>query len=158
MFERFLGPYPVVTTPAANRLKELAEGALNRKVSHHYGGFLRAMIPGIPARVGEGDPQGQVPALRLSHRPHRRSPPTGKLVTDVTELYEPHEFPQASELVKLKRERESALLLAEDEPRFLEDLSRLERKLADAESRSMLPEEAPNREVERFVVEERLRP
>ena len=158
MFERFLGPFPVVTTPAGHRMRALARDALSRKVAHHYGGFFRGMMREYRAEAGAG--------LRMAKRllyAYRVALTgihlllTGELVTNVVSLHEEYRCPNVLELVHLKRSREKGTVLEADEPRYLADLARLEQVLEGAVSRSVLPEEPPNRaEIEEFIVASRL--
>ncbi len=158
MFERFLGPLPVVTTPAGHRMRSLARGSLSRKVAHHYGGFLRGMMREYRAEAGAG--------LRMAKRllyAYRVALTgihlllTGELVTNVVSLHEEYECPNVLELVHLKRSREKGTILEADEPRYLLDLARLEQLLEGAVSRSVLPEEPVNREeLEELIVATRL--
>ena len=83
---------------------------------------------------------------------------TGELVTNVLHLYERYRFLNVPELVELKHARETGTIAESDEPRYLEDLERLEATLQDAAMDTVLPEEPRNRdELERYVIEERLR-
>jgi hypothetical protein len=158
MFERFLGPYPLATTPAGHRLQALAEEALSKRVFQHYGGFLRAMELEYRTEAAKGLRRAK--RLLYAYRValtgiHVLA--TGELVTDVRLLFERYGFPEVDALLKAKRERESGTIFETDEPRYLEDIARLARDLEVARSRSPLPEEAPNRRaLEEFVIEERL--
>jgi hypothetical protein len=158
MFERFLGPFPVVTTPAGHRLRELARGALSRKVYHHYGGFLRGMLREYRTESAAGVRKAKrlLYAYRVAltgiHLLRK-----GELVTDVTALHEEYGCPAVSHLVRVKRSRETGTIAEADEPRVLEDLLRLERDLEEAHTSSVLPEEPRNREeLETLVIGLRL--
>jgi hypothetical protein len=53
-----------------------------------------------------------------------------------------------------KRTRETETIAESDEPKYLEDLARLAQALEEAHTRSVLPEEPPNRdELEELVIE-----
>jgi predicted nucleotidyltransferase len=158
MFERFLGPFPVVTTPAGHRLRELARGALSRRVSHHYGGFLRGMLREYRAEAAAGVRKAKrlLYAYRVAltgiHLLRK-----GDLVTDVLELHEEYDCPAVRDLVRVKRSRETGTIAEADEPRYLEDLLRLERVLEEARITSVLPEEPRNgEEIESLVIGLRL--
>jgi hypothetical protein len=72
-------------------------------------------------------------------------------------LHEEYAYPNVLELVNLKRSRERGTISEADEPRYLEDLAPLEQVLEEAITRSVLPEEPPNRgELEEFIVATRL--
>lgn len=159
MFERFLGPYPIVTTPAGHRLRALARDALSQRVHHHYAGFLRGMEREYRREAAEGIRKakrllyGYRVALTGIHVLR-----TGEVVTSVLDLYDQYGFPNVPELVELKHARETATIDEADEPRYLEDLERLEAVLHNAATVSVLPEEPPNRDnLESYVIEERLR-
>ncbi len=158
MFERFLGPFPVVTTPAGNRMRALARNSLSRKVAHHYGGFFRGMMREYRTEAGAG--------LRTAKRllyAYRVALTgihlllTGELVTNVVSLYEEYECPNLLELVDRKRSREKGMIPEEDEPRYLVELARLEQVLEGAALRSVLPDAPMNRgELEDAIVATRL--
>lgn len=158
MLERFLGPFPVVTTPAGHRMRTLARDALSRNVGHHYGGFFRGMIREYRTEADAG--------LRMAKRllyAYRVALTgihlllTGELVTNVVSLHEEYACPNVPELVQLKRLREKGEVMQADEPRYLADLARLEQVLEGAVTRSVLPAEAVNRgELEEFIIEARL--
>jgi hypothetical protein len=158
MFERFLGPFPVVTTPAGHRMRALARNSLSRIVAQHYGGFFRGMMREYRAEAGAG--------LRTAKRllyAYRVALTgihlllTGELVTNVVSIHEEYECPNVIELVHRKRSREKGTILETDEPRYLADLTRLEQVLEEAVSRSVLPEDPANRrELEEFIVATRL--
>ena len=159
MFERFLGPYPVVTTPAGHRLRALARDALSRHVHKHYAGFLRGMEQEYRREAAEGIRKAKrlLYAYRVSLTGIHLLR-TGELVTNVLHLYERYRFLNVPELVELKHARETGTIAESDEPRYLEDLERLEATLQDAAMDTVLPEEPRNRdELERYVIEERLR-
>jgi predicted nucleotidyltransferase len=158
MFERFLGPFPVVTTPAGHRLRELARGALSRKVYLHYGGFLRGMLREYRTESAAGVRMAKRllyayrAALTGIHLLRK-----GELVTDASELHEEYGCPAVSDLVRVKRSRETGNIEEADESRYLEDLLRLERDLEEARIGSVLPEEPRNREeLETLVIGLRL--
>jgi predicted nucleotidyltransferase len=155
MFERFLGPLPVVTTPAGHRMRELARRALSRKVSHHYGGFFRGMVQEYrtEAALGVRKAKRLLYAYRVAltgiHLLLK-----GELVTDVVELHEEYGFPAILDLVGVKRTRETETIAELDEPKYLEDLARLARAMEEARAGSVLPEEPPNRdELEELAIE-----
>jgi hypothetical protein len=81
----------------------------------------------------------------------------GDLVTDVLELHEEYDCPAVRDLVRVKRSRETGTIAEADEPRYLEDLLRLERVLEEARITSVLPEEPRNgEEIESLVIGLRL--
>jgi predicted nucleotidyltransferase len=155
MFERFLGPFPIVTTPAGHRLREIARGALSRKVSHHYGGFFRGMVQEYRAEAALGLRKAKT--LLYAYRVALTGIHLllqGEMVTDVVELHQEYGCPAVLELVTVKRSRETETIAESDEPRYLEDLTRLERALEEARAASVLPEEPPHRgEIEELVIE-----
>ena len=159
MFERFLGPYPIVTTPAGHRLHALAQDALSVRIHDHYSGFLHGMEREYRREAAEGVRRAK--RLLYAYRValtgiHLLR--TGDLVTSVLELYETYGFPNVPELVERKREHEGGTILETDEPRYLADLRRLAEALEKASAHSVLPSEPPNREeLEIFLIEERLR-
>lgn len=158
MLERFLGPFPVVTTPAGHRMRTLARDALSRNVGHHYGGFFRGMVREYRTEAGAGVRTAK--RLLYAYRVALTGIHlllTGELVTNVVLLHEEYAYPNVLELVNLKRSRERETISEADEPRYLEDLARLEQVLEEAITRSVLPEEPPNRgELEEFIVATRL--
>jgi predicted nucleotidyltransferase len=158
MFERFLGPLPLVTTPAGHRLRKIAQGALSLRVFHHYAGFFQGMVREYRTEAAAGVRKakrllyGYRVALTGIHLLLE-----GEMVTNLLALHERYGFPAVPELVAVKRARETETILEADEPKYLGDLARLERLLEDARSSSVLPEEPPNRsELEELVVKLRL--
>lgn len=158
MFERYLGPFPVVTTPAGHRMRELAREALSRKVSHHYGGFFRGMVREYRAEAARGVRRAK--RLLYAYRVALTGIHLllkGELITDVVALHDEYGCPAVVELVRVKRSRETETIEEAAEPRYLEDLARLERVLEEARASSVLPEEPPNRdEIEKLVIGLRL--
>ena len=158
MFERFLGPFPVVTTPAGHRMRALARNSLSRKVAHHYGGFFRGMIREYKAEASAGLRTAK--RLLYAYRVALTGVHlllTGELVTNVVSLHEEYGCRNVLELVHRKRSRENGEILDTDEPRYLADLARLEQVLEEAVARSVLPDEPANRgELEDFIVGTRL--
>jgi predicted nucleotidyltransferase len=158
MLERFLGPFPVVTTPTGHRMRVLARDSLSRKVAHHYGGFFRGMMReyGAEAAAGLRTAKRLLYAYRVALTGIHLLL-TGELVTNVVSLHEEYGCPNVLDLVGRKRSREKGTIPETDEARYLEDLSRLGRVLEEAASRSVLPEEPANREeLEKLIVAARL--
>ena len=158
MLERFLSPFPLVTTPAGHEMKALAQRSLSRKVSRHYGGFLMGVLREYRREAAEG--VRKVKRLLYAYRValtgiHLLLP--GELVMDVTGLYERYGFERVPELIRIKTEREANTIQEADENRYLEDIERLEGLLSESVEKSVLPTEPTNRkEIEEFVIEQRL--
>jgi predicted nucleotidyltransferase len=155
MLERLLGPWVVFTTPAGERLAELARGSLSRRSFHHYRGFLGGMRRELAAS-GHTKVKRALYAYRVALTGLHLLE-AGELVTDVTALAPRYDLaPRVDELVELKARAE----LAEhdlDKDAIDADLDALERRLADARGSSVLPEAPANAEaLDRFVVDTRL--
>jgi predicted nucleotidyltransferase len=142
--ERVLGPIVLVSSPEHDQLRPLVERSLSRRIHRHYQGFARGQLQELE-QSGTPTVKKLLYVLRtaLTGLHVLRS---GRIVTDVTALYDEYGFGEAAELVARKRAGERVTL---EEPQRLRWRAVVERALAELEAApasSPLPEEAPNRE------------
>lgn len=156
--ERFLGPYPLLTTEVGERMAALVVKNLSRRVVGHYRGFMRS----IQKRYLAEAEQGVRKAKRLLYvyrtalsGVHLLT--TGELRTDATALAAQYGFEGVAELARIKAAQEVVSLPAGADAPYLEDFERLDAALTDAEQRSVLPEDPTAADaLEAFVVELRI--
>ncbi len=157
LIERFLGPFPLIWTPAGARLRELAQGSLSRRCYHHYRGFAKGVLREYEAEKLKGEARAK--RLLYAYRvllTGRHLLLAGQLCTDVTQLADlyGHQGPVA-ELVEIKRHAEYALV--PEDTAYLKDLAKVQADLDAALEASALPEQARNaQEVGDFMVQLRL--
>lgn len=158
LLERLLGPMPLLTTLAGERLAELARGSLSKRVVHHYRGFFSGMRREYSLEEAQGTRRAKRllyayrVALTGAHLLH-----TGELVTDVAKLAGEYGFVRVQDLVERKRQAEKQELTEEEAAPCVKDLDALEGLLNEALERSPLPEAPPNeRELDAFLIECRL--
>jgi len=153
-FERILGTLGLRSSREHEELRPLAERALSRHVHHHYRGFARGQLAEF-----EKSPQAKkiLYVLRTALTGiHLLS--TGKLVTDVTQLYDEYGFGEARELVERKLAGERVALPADLQEKWRGQAERAFTLLDETRARSPLPEETPNRaELEAWLLEVRRR-
>lgn len=157
LIERFLGPFPLIWTPAGARLKQLAQGSLSRRCYHHYRGFAKGVLREYEAEKAKGEARAK--RLLYAYRvllTGRHLLLAGQLCTDVTQLAELYGHQAAvAELVEVKRRAEYACV--PQDTAYLKDLARVQAGLDAALDTSPLPEQASNaQDVEDFMVQLRL--
>lgn len=159
ILERFLGPFPVVTTEAGHALAQLAADSVSRRSAHHYRGFFAGVRRAYDKEKAEGSrkPKRLLYAYRVALTGIHLLR-TGELEMDVNRLAAEHGFDRVPDLVELKRTQEKGNLPRDlDDTPWLEDLDRLEIDLEAALEASPLPETPPNADaIERFPIEVRL--
>ena len=159
LVERFLGPLPVLTTPAGYRMAELARGSLSRRVARHYQGFFRGMRRESEAEAAAG---GRT-AKRLLYA--YRVPltgihllRTGEVIMNVRRLADTYGFSRVTTLIKFKEQSEKQRVSESDAMPSLADFDRLHTMLETALQNSVLPSEPQNADaLNAFVVNHRLR-
>lgn len=149
--ERVLGALRLRSSAEHDELRPIVARALSRRLYRHYRGFARGQLQ-------EADGTDRPTAKKILYvlrtaltGAHVLA--TGRIVTDVTELFDEHGFADATELVAHKRAGERVLL---DPPRFARWRARVEQAftaLDEALARSPLPEEPGNAaEVEDWLI------
>lgn len=153
--ERFLSGFSVLTTPTLTELQPLVQGALCSKVHAHYLGFStqlhrRLSQPGATVKHA-------LYVLRCALT-GAHALLTGQIETDLSVLATPYGFAEAHDLIAAKRAGEKVALTGEALSRAEALCARAFAVLEDARARTILPEEAPNRDaLEGWLVEYRLR-
>ncbi len=142
--ERILGTLTVHESADLDGLKPLVRRALSRRFHRHYRGFghsqLEALRTAAPATAKKAL---YVLRTTLTGAHLLRS---GALVTDVTQLLDEYGFGAAAALVERKRSAERVALDDAERERWLQQLGRAFAVLDEAEQRSALPIDPPNRD------------
>ena len=154
--ERLLSPTQLVSGEEAERLGELARGAIAAHFGPHYRGFLRGM-----ARESDREHPPRAKTLLYAYRValtgiHLLT--EGMLETDLRVLAPVYGFPEALELIALKSEATEKVGLDDGTARIHRtNCTPLAKRLQEAFVSSRLPPEPTNRDAcEEFLVELRL--
>ncbi len=142
LLERFLSPIQIVEGPEVDALAELARGSISRRFAGHYKGFFQGMQRehALKQRAKTMLYSYRV-ALTGIHLMH-----TGELVGDATVLAPEYGYPEVLEVVRFKGESDEHATLPEDiDASMRAGWTKLEAELVEAEAKSTLPVEPPNR-------------
>ena len=154
--ERVLGAIPLRVAPEIDELRPLVRRSLSRRVHRHYHGFATGQL-----REFESAPDAPAKKILYVLRTTLTGTHlllTGDVVTDVTQLLDSYGFPQARDLVATKRAGERVSLDSDAKSDWLKSVARAFEILDDANARSVLPPEPPNRdELEAWLIEQRRR-
>jgi uncharacterized protein len=160
ILERIFSPLQVCRGAEADRrlkeLRALAGGALSRRCHGHYAGYFKGMQRECRA-------QGDAPRAKTLLYSYRVALTgihllrSGEVQPHLPTLAERYGYPEAAELIAIKREgQERSALNAAAAERFRALWPRLEVELAEARDTSPLPEEPANtRAVEDWLVRAR---
>jgi len=154
--ERVLGAIIMQTSPAHDGLRPICQAAISRRMHRHYRGFAQSQYLAV-----SGDEQP--PAKRVLYVLRTALTGThllrsGKLVVDVTELLDEYDHGAARQLIEAKKAGELTRLDAAAKAHWMGELDKAMSELDDADERSTLPLEPPNRrEANDWLVETRLR-
>lgn len=157
--ERFLGPLPLLTTPAGARFGELVTKNLSRRVHGHYRGFMTSIVKRYTTEAEAGARKAK--RLLYIYRTaltgvHLLT--TGVVETNVTRIASEYGFERVHALVAIKAEREMQTLTGAEAEPYVADFAELERSLESAREASVLPEApAAVEALEDFVVQMRRR-
>lgn len=150
--ERALGPATLLESPILAGLREVARGALSRRVHRHYRGFAESQIR-------ELDREPTVKRLLYVLRTALTGTHllrTGELVTDLGALLDVHPLEGARALIERKRAGERTPLDAAERDRWRARVAERIEELDAARDRSSLPEEPRNAHAaEAFSIEVR---
>lgn len=153
--ERFLSGYALLADPALEELQPLVHGALNRRIHGHYLGFSTQLYRRLsqPGATVKHSLYVLRCALTGAH-----GLLTGQIETDLGRLAGPYGFGEATELIAAKRAGEKVALTGAALERAEALCQRALAALEDAHARSILPEEAPNKDaLEAWLIDFRLR-
>lgn len=157
VLEQILSPLVVVSTPAFDRMRELARGSINRTLYHHYRGFARGRWKAFTAE----EPK-RVKTLLYVYRvllTGVRLLETAELEANLPRLAAARDLDFVADLVDRKQRGESTTLDREDFERHAQRVSMLEHEMLRAYEHSRLPDTATNiREINEFLIETRLAP
>jgi predicted nucleotidyltransferase len=154
--ERVLGAIPLRVSPALEELRPLVRRSLSRRAHRHYHGFATGQL-----REFESAPDAPAKKILYVLRTTLTGTHlllTGEVVTDVTQLLDSYGFGHAQTLVATKRAGERVSLDEATKTKWLKAVGRAFDILDDAQARSVLPAEPPNRdELEAWLIEQRKR-
>ena len=151
--ERVLGATTLDESPLLEGLRPVATRALSRRFHHHYRGFARSQLAALVA----GPTVKRLLYVLRTALTGTHLLRTGRLVTDVNELFDDHGLPDARELVVRKRAGERTPLDGDVLRVWLARLDALFAALDAARDASPLPDEAPNAaELDAWLVDARL--
>jgi uncharacterized protein len=152
--ERILGPYQPHAASELAGLVPLVQRALSRRVFRHYLGFATSQL-----KAFEAEPAGSVKKLLYVLRTAltgAHALRTGRIVTDLRELYDEHGFADVRELIEAKRAGEAQKLSVEASARWGAEAKRALGVLEAAYQGSTLPAEPEGvADLEAWLVEER---
>jgi len=155
VLEQILSPIVVVATPELDRLRELAQGSINRTLYHHYRGFARGRFKTFIAE----EPK-RVKSLLYVYRVLLTGTgllETGQLEANLPRLAAARNLDFVSELVERKQRGEATTLDREEVERHAQRVSMLEHEMLRAYEQSRLPDTATNvGEINDFLIETRL--
>jgi len=143
MLERILSPIQLYATPELAELQQLARGAISKRFSSHYKGFVKGMC-----REHGLAEEPRAKTLLYAYRvalTGMHLMRSGELVGDVAITAPLYGFDSVAELAALKQAgTEYIALSAEEDAQHRAGLAELEAKLAAACDESRLPEQPPN--------------
>ncbi len=144
MLERLLSPTQLIDSPETDALRELALGAISKRFSRHYRGFLKGML-----REATRTPTPTAKNLLYAYRVALTGTHllrTGELILDVNDLAMTYQLADVAQLAELKRTtKEKHLVDAQLAAVHLERTATLDGMLVAALEASNLPDEPPNR-------------
>ena len=152
VLEQILSPLVVLSSPAYDRLRDLAAATVNRTHYHHYRGFARGRWKAFTAE----EPK-RVKTLLYVYRVlltgiHLLE--TGEVESNLPRLAAARGLDYVEELVEQKKAGEATPLDREEVERHAQRVSVLESEMLRAHASSRLPEAAPNLdEIDRFLIE-----
>jgi predicted nucleotidyltransferase len=154
VLEQILSPLVVVSSPAYERLREIAAASVNRTHYHHYRGFARGRWKAFTAE----EPK-RIKTLLYVYRVlltgiHLLE--TGEVDSNLPRLAAARELDFIEELVEQKRFGETTTLDREEVERHAQRVSMLESDMLRAYEASRLPDTAPNLDdIDQFLIETR---
>lgn len=152
--ERILGRLLLFTSPDHATLRPLVQGALSRRLLHHYRGFATSQLHALD----KGGTAKRVLYVLRTALTGAHALRAGEIVIDVTMLLEEYGFAGARELIEAKRAGEQVVLAPERLSYWRAELARAHAKLRSAAEGSCLPEEPPNApDIEAWLLEVRRR-
>ncbi|HEY1375612.1 MAG TPA: nucleotidyltransferase domain-containing protein [Gemmataceae bacterium] len=154
ILEQVFSPLVVHGADFLAELRPLARRCITRGCYHHYRGFLQSRL-----RLLEREPAKKAKSLLYAYRVvlsgvHLLE--TGEVQANLQVLSRQFALPFIDDLIARKQARELGVLNDLDWDWHRSELSRWERRLAEAHAASELPDEPPRDALNRFLVELRL--
>jgi uncharacterized protein len=153
--EQVLSPHVVVSWPGFERLRDLAQGSVNKTLYHHYRGWARGRWKSFTSE----EPK-RVKTLLYVYRVlltglHLLE--TGEVESNLPRLATEGGYDDVLDLVERKRTGERTILERDEVDRHAQQVSRIESTLGRAYESSKLPDVAPNLvDLNEFLIETRL--
>lgn len=154
--ERVLGQTPLLETPDLETLRPLVRKTLSRRIAAHYFGFAQSQRE---AFARDATVKKLLYVLRTALTGlHALS--TGEIVTDLSDLCDPHGFPEARGFIARKRSGERVKLDPAETARAFAEADRAIATLRASVADSPLPPEPPEssaRDLEAWLLDVRAR-
>lgn len=153
--ERVLGALIVHTTPEHAELAALVPAALSRRVYRHYRGFASSQRKALEA--AERPTAKKLLYVLRTALTGIHLLRTGELRVDLTTTMDEYGFGDARALIETKRQGERTVLAEVDRDVWLARLDSLFGDMDRAHDTSVLPEEPDDTELERWLIDVRVR-